>query len=281
MRVCVMSDLHLEIERHVLLSQGQVVDPATLGPQLDGIGPVDLVVLAGDIDEGRGGLDYAAKLAKQWECRVVYVLGNHEYYGYSLPVLRAELRAREDADGVYVLDERDIVIDGWRILGCTLWTDYRLYGDVPGAMKAAMQGVEDHRRIGWSQGQPFTPEHATGLFEISRGWLATKLSEGDPERTIVVTHHAPIPQSIPPRFHNGVLSPAFASDLRDVIRKSQPALWIYGHTHYDLDFMIGRTRVVSRQRGYRGIDEVAGFVAKVIDLSQDKEDRRSLDARCT
>ena len=42
-----------------------------------------------------------------------------------------------------------------------------------------------------------------------------------------------------------------------IIEKHQPALWVYGHTHECDDQMIGRTRIISNQRGYP--DRAGGF----------------------
>ncbi|MEQ1704624.1 MAG: hypothetical protein ABL867_01465 [Rickettsiales bacterium] len=47
-----------------------------------------------------------------------------------------------------------------------------------------------------------------------------------------------------------------------IIEKYQPALWVYGHTHECDDQMVGRTRIISNQRGYpdrTGGFECAGF----------------------
>jgi hypothetical protein len=267
MRLCIMSDLHLEYEwRGRFALEHSMGDGNPISPSLDSLGPVDLVVLAGDIDEGWAGIDYAMRVARRLACQVVYIPGNHEYYGYYLPSFRQTFRSRADADDVIVLDDRSIDIGGWTMLGSTLWTDYRLYGDAAHAMAAAEQGVEDHRFIHCDDGQMLTPQHAATLFDASRAWLGGKLLESDPDRTIVITHHAPLPDSIAPQFRGGALSPAFASDLSELIAGSQPALWVHGHTHHDIDIMVGRTRVVSRQRGYWGIEDVAAFTPLLIDL---------------
>ena len=76
------------------------------------------------------------------------------------------------------------------------------------------------------------------------------MSRHDPSRTIVVTHHAPSSRSIPPNNVGDVLSAAFASDLDLMIQASRIPLWIHGHTHYNVDYKIGVTRIYSNQRGY-------------------------------
>ena len=40
--------------------------------------------------------------------------------------------------------------------------------------------------------------------------------------------------------------------MRADIEGWHPTLWVFGHTHFDVDEMIGETRMLSRQRGYIG-----------------------------
>jgi predicted phosphodiesterase len=72
MRFHVLSDLHLEF--------GPFNPPAV---------EADAVILAGDIHPGRNGLKWA--LATFPNRPVIYVLGNHECYGQTLPKLTMEL----------------------------------------------------------------------------------------------------------------------------------------------------------------------------------------------
>ena len=73
-----------------------------------------------------------------------------------------------------------------------------------------------------------------------------KLSEQYPNKTIVViTHHAPSIKSIPLKYLNSDLSPAFASNLESFILKhSNIKLWCHGHIHSYNDYKIGDCRIV-------------------------------------
>ena len=66
----------------------------------------------------------------------------------------------------------------------------------------------------------------------------------------MITHHAPTPRSIAPRFHGSALNPAFASNLERLIARYQPALWIHGHMHNSVDVTVGETRVLANSAGY-------------------------------
>lgn len=67
-------------------------------------------------------------------------------------------------------------------------------------------------------------------------------------RTVVVTHHAPHPDSVHPRFAGNLLNPAFASDLSALMGPAD--LWIHGHVHDSFDYQVNGTRVIANPRGY-------------------------------
>jgi calcineurin-like phosphoesterase family protein len=69
-------------------------------------------------------------------------------------------------------------------------------------------------------------------------------------KTVVVTHHAPSSQSVHPRYANDLLTPAFASNLENLMDGDRAALWIHGHMHDPFDYEIYGTRVVCSPRGY-------------------------------
>ncbi len=106
----ILSDLHLEF-----------------GPADVGETDADVIVLAGDIAPGLTGLKVAQ--SKFPERPVVYVAGNHEYYGQALPELTEALKQEAEGSQVHFLDNREVVLASVRFLGCTLWTDFALFGE--------------------------------------------------------------------------------------------------------------------------------------------------------
>lgn len=98
----------------------------------------------------------------------------------------------------------------------------------------------------------FTPEQALALHRESRAWLEERLSEPFDGKTVVVTHHAPHPGSISPKYLGDALTPAFVSDLTDLIGRHQPDMWIHGHVHHSCDYVVPetKTRIVCNPRGY-------------------------------
>jgi hypothetical protein len=150
---------------------------------------------------------------------------------------------------ICLLENESVQIGDFTFLGCTLWTDFKLWPNADKAMLAAGDSMRDFHAIKTGT-KLFQPEDSLMMHVASARWLEHQLRKCNPERTVVITHHAPSEKSIPP-FHLGsILSAAFASDLDWLVKKSRVPLWIHGHTHYSVDYKIGRTRIFSNQRGY-------------------------------
>jgi predicted phosphodiesterase len=233
-RIRVHSDLHLEFADW-------------LPPPV----PADVVVLAGDIHNGVAGLQWMRRHFP--EMPVVYVPGNHEFYGARIHDVQTALRAAADRLGIHLLDSSEIVLHGTRFLGTTLWTDFALYGADPERVEQSMADAKrymhDYRVIRYGAQGKFRPEHALRLHQEQVQWLERKLVAPFAGATVVVTHHLPHPRSVHPKFEHDPLNPGFASDLTHVVRRPVQ-LWVHGHTHESLDYVVNETRVLCNPRGY-------------------------------
>lgn len=234
MKIQIASDLHLEFLRRTHPAF-PVVQPTD----------ADVLVLAGDIANGADGIEAFA----DWPTPVVYISGNHEFYGGEVHAVQDVLRAASARTGDHVryLERREAILGGVRFLGCCLWTDYALNGDPEAAMEAAAQFMVDHRKILIGE-HPFTARHALALHRESRGWLEAKLREPFAGQTVVVTHHGPHPGSVHPHYADHPANPGFVSDLTPLI--GQAALWIHGHTHSSFRYEVKGTAVIANPRGY-------------------------------
>lgn len=230
MKIQIVSDLHVEMADFVLPDTG-----------------ADVVVMAGDIGVGLGGLEWI--VGQGINKPVVYVPGNHEFYEYDLGLI--DVLKSEAPPNVHVLNNDWIEIDGVRFVGSILWTDFLLFGEADKffAMQEAAKSMSDFYLISIG-GRRFTPQDAIGLHEQSRTWLEAVLAEPYPGRTVVVTHHAPSSASVHPRFARNLLTPAFASNLESMMGAERVALWVHGHMHDLFDYEIYGTRVVCNPRGY-------------------------------
>ena len=222
----------------------------------------DVVVLAGDIARPREALAWA----RQFDKPVLYVAGNHEFYGSSLEGVARELERQSVGTCIRVLDNTEIVIARVRFLGTTLWTDFELFGDGENraaAMTEAQHLMRDFSRIRISETEDrvFSPADSVALFERDARWLDERLAAKHDGPTVVITHHAPTPQSVHPRFAKSLLSACFVSDAQRLLGGDRVQLWIHGHTHDSFDYFVNGTRVVCNPRGYAkdGVNENGRF----------------------
>lgn len=241
MRAVVFSDLHLgfSFPDRVDLPEG-----------------TDVLIVAGDVSAPVGK---SMAWISKWFPGVptIYVAGNHDFYGQIYAEsMESGRRAAIDYPNVHFLENDEVVLDGVRFLGATMWTDFGLYGDVRRAMAVAHHGMNDYSQIhdvnALGHLKPWTPERTRLMHHESRAWLRGALARPHEGPTVVVTHHCPHHLSVAPQYRDDDLTPSFASDLDAEIREFQPALWVHGHTHNSFDYVIPdtTTRVVCNPRGY-------------------------------
>lgn len=109
--------------------------------------------------------------------------------------------------------------------------------------------LTDHRLEKDGQTGYFSTRHAWRVHTDSVLWLTQKLfDETFDGKTVVVTHHGPSIACEHTFFGHTDFAPAFYSNLPNLMTKSD--LWVYGHTHSNLDININNTRLISNQRGY-------------------------------
>lgn len=245
MKLNILSDLHL--------SCGAVEVPRN---------DADVVILAGDIARPKEAVSWALELAKP----VLYVAGNHEFYGASINGVADELKQLCAGTDIHVLDNDQVTIEGVRFLGTTLWTDFMLWtGDQERtlAMLEAQRFMRDFSKIHVDGPAPrlFTPDDAAALCRADAQWLENRLAEPHAGPTVVITHHAPSRQSIHSRFAGSRLNGCFVSDLQHLVDGQRVQLWVHGHTHDSFDYLLHGTRVVCNPRGYAkdGVNENPSF----------------------
>ena len=245
LKLQIVSDLHL--------GQAGMELPAT---------EADVIVLAGDIARPREAVAWACALGKP----VLYVPGNHEFYGGSLEGRIAELRALCEGTPVRLLHDEEVEIGGVRILGTTLWTEFspaKLGSDsnFAAAVQAATSFMRDFARIRLREGEDalLRADDCAALFARHSDWLRARLARPHAGATVVISHHAPSLRSIHPRFAGSPVNLCFVSDAEHLLRGAN--LWVHGHTHDSFDYRVGATRVLCNPRGYvrEGVQENARF----------------------
>jgi predicted phosphodiesterase len=245
MKILVLSDLHLEFE-------GMRV----------GKTEADVVVLSGDIDIGLAGMKWAAESFP--DIPVVYVNGNHEYYRQSMDVLMEDQRemARYHKN-IHFLENSVFTYTNVRFLGCTLWTDLLLQGQARYSEVCAVveQQIADFTMIhpDARSGRGFTTDIMVEMHKESVSFLKNQLNKEFDGKTVIVTHHAPSRSVLPLNHRKELLSSAFASGMEGLMIRYRPDVWIFGHTHHNIDYHFNSTRIISNQRGYCPMEMVPGF----------------------
>ena len=241
MKLLILSDLHIERESFLPFDQRGRIDEEA-----------DVVVLAGDIHEGTAGIRWARALFP--DKPIVYVAGNHEFYGHHWVELLDKLREEALKHDVSYLEDSGVYIGGLRFLGCTLWTDFCLFGSDRQelVMRNIKSVMSDYTDIRSSKGL-LRPDLTLARHSASRSWLGKELAGGVP-RTVVVTHHAPSIQSVGMSDRTDFSSAAFSSNLEDLVPLAD--LWVHGHMHHSLNYLvhgegIGAGNVRCNPRGYR------------------------------
>lgn len=237
MRIQIISDLHLEFR------QGQ---ETKYWEDLPIHNDVDVCVCAGDLTNfilpETVYTQHFVKLCSLFK-HVIYVPGNHEYYGTSLLIgtsgFNAKLESIEDlCPNLTVLRTgAPHVYMGQRFLGDTMW-----FPDRP-QVHLYKKMISDSYQI---------PGLFPWAFNKSEQFLQYLKDELKPE-DIVVTHHLPLtaPDSL---WASSPTQSYFVNrDCELYLANAntvKPKMWIYGHTHDKHDFIMGSTSFVCNPVGY-------------------------------
>lgn len=217
----------------------------------------DVLVLAGDIASGSTNVMDVIKFFKdQGFPHIVYVAGNHEYYGTSIEDFNTKMREKcAKLDNVYFLNRDSVDIDGVQFIGATLWTNFR---DDPMAALLAKKYIADFKYI-----RDFTTNDAKAMQLIDWDFISRETFKHQDKHSVVVTHFLPTDACISPRFRDprfSDLNPYFANDLAKKIEAFTNVTWLFGHTHDAVDTVCGSTRLVCNPHGYyNAMNDGIGF----------------------
>lgn len=242
MKIRILSDLHMEFFKRE--------EPDWLFNV-----EADVLILAGDIHVGPAKLEtLLTRFASHYE-HVVYVFGNHEFYGYNLQ----SYNNIKVPSNVHIMNPGHVKIDDVTFIGGTLWTDF--CGD-PIAETAAKRGITDFKRI-----HGFDTQTCASLFNEHYKYIrdGIKILPGP---KVIVTHFIPSMRCVSPywQINGGVLNKYFAPNLDTIIDNLEDdvPLWVYGHTHDQMDQVIGNTRFIANPHGYHGYENTANFNPNLI-----------------
>lgn len=239
-----VSDLHF--------SPGQRYEPVPLEEDWD-----SLLLVAGDLGDYETALTWLTQMSNRFS-QVVVVLGNHDFYNHQQMSHQQKLAKWHNdisrIEGCVLLENEQLEWQGLRVIGSSLWTDFE---DDEKKMQAALE-MADYRRIFNENGEKVTPLETQKWHRDSLEYIAKALDESHLP-SIVVTHHSPTWRCVTnPDYQRSLLTHAYVTELEAFMRKHQPLLWCYGHTHEAFKKYLGSTLVLSNPHGFALQD--TGFV---------------------
>jgi len=247
MKIRLYSDLHNEFSRY---------DVPVLEDE-----DKQILILAGDIGVAQNGqrqntiIDFLEEMSKRFH-KVLYVLGNHEYYNSDYTTVLPKLYEETDhLKNVVILHDSFVRVNDVIFVGSTLWTDL-MDGDTL-IMNEAKRCMNDYflisdNRTGYRRLEPKTTveEH-----QKSKEYIFHIASENRDTKIVVIGHHAPSYNSIAQQYRSNefdmIMNYNFCSNLdKEIEANDNIVLWVHGHTHTGFDYTIGKTRVMCNPRGY-------------------------------
>ena len=236
MKIQFASDLHLEfadnwryLKQHPLEKTG------------------DVLVLAGDIgylgDDNYSIHPFWDLVSEQYE-QVLVVPGNHEFYKMFNLTSLSDGEITRVRPNVKVYYNAAVNIGDVDVILSTLWAHIPLQDAY-----ATESGVTDFHRILYDNETitfaQFNSEHERCVKFLEEACASAKA----PHR-VIVTHHVPSFMLSSPDFKGSRINGAFVSEMYDFIENCGAEYWIYGHSHRNIDGVIGKTQCVSNQLGY-------------------------------
>lgn len=236
MKIQYASDLHFEFSDNYSYIKRNPLKPVG-----------DILILAGDIgylnDDNYNKYPFWDYVSDNFE-QVIVGVGNHELYKYydlaQMP--RGEVCTIRDNvkcyyDAIVQIEDIDIIIS-------TLWSKIPLEDAY-----LTERGVSDFHRILYD-GEFLTSEKFNQEHERCFHFTQEAVAKSTAKHIIAVTHHVPSFQLASPEFAGSRINGAFTVELRQYIEASPVEYWIYGHSHRNIDKIIGRTQCLSNQLGY-------------------------------
>lgn len=209
---------------------------------------VDVLILAGDLctvlgvfGPNPGYIELLTKIktdfSHKWS-HVVFVAGNHEFYGsyrcYAPVVARLEEIAGE-TECVF-LNRKVCEIDGLKIAGCVLWSNIS-------ATAVYMMADFGPNNVFSSQ-DDYLKEYVKDV-----KWLQLTCETEHPD--VIVTHHLPTSELTHPRFRGKTeINSGFSSDVASKLDLTSVKYAFCGHTHEFMTAKIGETTFVVNPLGY-------------------------------
>lgn len=198
----------------------------------------NIFVVSGDLSVPSDIIQWLDYIDKMVDVPVLFVPGNHEYYG-SQKVVKDEEFKNLNLDHVKILNgdtfkHMDVVF-----AGATGWWDDPMNN-------SHLYALNDFNRI------YDIKQHMNGTEWGVRDRRFFRQVLADNVYVVCISHNAPSYQSINPKYLGSDINECFANHWDTMIHEFQPVAWIHGHMHDSCEYTIGKTQIVCNPYGYSG-----------------------------
>lgn len=211
---------------------------------------VEFLILAGDIDSFKKPLEFIKQYTPYY--KVLYVLGNHEFYGHSLKEVR-DFWKGVTLENFYFLDNQSVVLNDIEFIGATLWTNFD-NNNFHVKYNAAREIKDYQKIIKDDQSDYISSEDIYAEFEKSVEFIQQATQQSTAGKKVLITHHAPSLMSVNEKYKQNpkhfAMNYYYASNLDNFIFYSGLDVCIHGHMHDSSDYQLGSTRIVCNPVGY-------------------------------
>lgn len=210
----VCSDLHLETNDIQEKDFVNIIKPCA-----------EVLILAGDIGDPFSPIfENFISYCSSHFIYVLFVSGNHEYYGYSIVETDFQIENLfSDYSNVIYLNNKTFEYNELLFIGTTLWTE------ISNSIQSSdLSMMYDYKKI-----KDFSPNQCNDLFMNNIAFIKENIEK---KECIVITHHAPSYKCISDEYKGDKSNCFFASHLDDYIENKNVIAWVYGHTHYNIEY---------------------------------------------
>jgi len=228
------------------------------------------LILAGDIWTGTNFIQsrsenrvtsWISEVAPRFKT-VLIVLGNHDYWpgANDITIKKGAVKCADmmvdmGITNVRVMDCDVYEDEGVLFVGATLWTDMdkvsplAMY-NMPGCMYYDGKiAYETSPGGGWKR---FTSEVWITEHMRHRDYIKHVVEQNRDKTVVVITHHLPLLTIGDPNYNGDSSNAYYMSDLSEFILDNEHiAYWFYGHTHYQKETLLGKTKLVNNCVGYK------------------------------
>jgi predicted phosphodiesterase len=249
MQIQVLSDLHLEVKPFSLFAKPEA----------------EVLVLAGDIialGNDCVKIYHLENLIKKVKIPVVFITGNHEYYGFGkISYTNKVIKTLEQKyPHFHFLDNESWIYKDVEFIGSTLWSDFDLAPNKIWFCGAVETAINDFMVI-LSDKTPhgrLSAHEMIALNHKARAFIGNAVRKANGLKKVVVTHFVPTEQSVSEFYKGNQLNPYFVCNCEDLMVGVHT--FIHGHTHTSFDYMLTKfdsygnkivnTHIVCNPRGY-------------------------------